>query len=266
MLGAAQPLPIRGGLEHRVDPSAQGPVVGRDRERDRCGIEPAVDDQLAAGGDHPGQSVHRRAGHPVEGDLDSLPAGDLVDQRDQILLLGGDHLSGAGVEQTLPLGAGTGRGDRHRAEMIRDLDRGEPHRAGGRRDQDGIAGPQPGDVDQGAVGGQVGVPDGRAGDRVDPFATHQGRCRDHRLVGVDTVVAHRERRHGVHRFPDREPRHIGAQGIDHPGGLGADPGPGPPRQFVVGPAAEPRLAPVQADGLHPDPNLTRARFGQRHGL
>ena len=87
------------------------------------------------------------------------------DLLDQVLLVGGDHVGRAGVEQGLPLRAAPRQGDGGRPDPVGDLDRRQADAARRRGDQDRIARLQAGDVDQGAVGGQVLHPDRR---RLDP--------------------------------------------------------------------------------------------------
>ncbi len=178
--------------------------------------------------------------------------------RDQIVMIGRDDMMGAGLAQGIALGAAAGRGDGRRANHARDLDGGEADAAGCRRNDDGFAGAEPGDLDERAVGGQVLHPCRGCLDR-----RLTRRRRDKRTGGDDDeipvrpVVVQGKRRDHADRIAGGHLGDVGADRVDNAGGFIADPR-RQLRRLEILPGAEKRLGAVQADRLDPQADLAGA--------
>src|SRR5262245_3867110 len=229
------------------------------RQRGRLRAQRPVEEDDPRAGRRLHELVHRGAADGVEHDAGALPAGDAEDLLHQVLLLGDDDVRRPGVRQRLPLRASAGQGHGDRADAVRDLDRGQSDAAGSRRDEDGIALPQLGDVDKRAVGGEVLHPDRRRLDeRERRGVVRHGVDGGVRQVAVEAVLVQREGRKGADRVADLEAPHAWPYGGDGARGLVPE-ACGQLGVFEVMAPAEHRLGAVEAQRLDADLDLALAR-------
>ncbi len=177
-------------------------------------------------------------------------------------------MRGARLQEPVGFGAGPGHRDGRGAQVGGDLDGRQTDAAGGGRDDHGIAGLQSPDFDQGAVGGEGGHPDGRAGHGVHAvWAADQPVRRHDGPVAVDPVDRHPvvvRLGHDADRVTDGDSGHARPDGFHDAGGLGAQARGGQHRVVVVPAGAQEHLAPVEAERVDAHPHLAGTGLTDLH--
>src|SRR6516165_373656 len=202
-----QTLRVGRDLHHHVaanrDPLAQDVEQGEWR---RLRAQRAVEEQDPQPGRRLRELREGRAADGVEYDTRAFAARDPDDLLHQVLLVGGDDMSRARVQQRLAFGLAPRQGDRNRPDPVGDLDGSQADAARSRGDQDRVALGQLAEVDERPVGREVLHPDRRRfGPRERGWVMRHSVDRCIRELAVEPVVVQREARNGADRVADLEP-------------------------------------------------------------
>ena len=146
-----------GSLGHHV---VQG--NGEERHAGPEGIDPRLVPEIglaqfqepSALAQHGEAGRNRLSGERIEHQVDSLAAGRLPDLVGKIERAGIHHVLDAQRSEVLAFARAAGGGEDLRADLPGDLDRGQPHAAGGRVDQHPFARLHPAQLSQGVLDGE----------------------------------------------------------------------------------------------------------------